>query len=83
MYTQCKYVVLAQEKDEIVKENIYIFPSLVVHKTVAKRMRGKVVGAGFIARDKGTGKLFCRGESDSLQVKSRPEDTILLRSLFL
>lgn len=82
MYTQCKYVVLAQEKDGITKENIYIFPSLVVHKTVANRMRGTAVGAGFIAKG-GDGKLYCRGDSDSLRVGAREEDTTLLRSLFL
>jgi len=80
MYTQCKYVVLKQT-DEISSENIYIFPSSVIHKTVANRMKGVVVGAGFVSKDK-TGKLFCLGASDSLGVKSRNEDTILLRSLF-
>ena len=82
MYTQCKYVVLQQEKDGYVRENIYIFPSTVVHKTVAKRMRGTAVAAGFVARDR-DGKLYCRGNSESLRVGSREEDTTLLRSLFL
>ena len=81
MYSQCKYVVLEQEFDGNIRENIYVFPSNVVHKSVAVRMKGKAVSAGFVAKDR-DGRLYCRGNSESLRVGSREEDNILLRSLF-
>lgn len=82
MYSQCKYVVLSQEFDGRSREHIFIFPSTVVHSQVAKNMKGTLVSAGFVARDR-DGKLYCRGESDSLRIGAREEDTTLLRSLFL
>lgn len=81
MYTQCKYVVLEQVFDGRVKENIYVFPSNVVHRSVANGMRGNPISAGFVARGS-DGKLYCRGHSESLRVGCREEDNILLRSLF-
>lgn len=84
MYSRCKYVVLAQSYGDGngVREHIYLFPETIVHSQVAKRMQGKPVGAGFVARGPDN-KLYCRGESNSLGVSSREEDNTLLRSLFL
>lgn len=81
MYTKCKYVVLSQKIEDDTIENIYIFPSTVIHRTVVKNMKGVCVGAGFIARTN-KNKLYCVGSSDSLGIKSRGDkDTELLGKL--
>ena len=82
MYTSCKYVVMENNEDGIKREDIFLFRSTVVHKFVARNMRGTPVSAGFVSKNKETGELFCTGNSDSLRLSSRKEDNILLRSLF-
>ena len=81
MYTSCKYVVMSAVEDYGNRENIYVFPHNVVHKTVSKRMNGTPVAAGFVGRNE-DGMLFCTGRSESLRLKSRPQiDTMLLQEL--
>ncbi len=84
MFSSCKYVVLRNEEqdgnDLYITENIFLFPSRIVHKSVATRMNGTPVSAGFVFMDK-NGKMYCAGESSTLRLTSRAEDTILLRSM--
>ena len=58
---------------------IYLFPNFITHNNFAFNMNFSgedIVGAGFVSSD-----LKCYGESVSLKVKSRPEDTALLRRM--
>lgn len=75
MYTNCKYVVMKDGDFE----QMYLFPAKVVHKTVANRMDGKPISAGFVGLT--GGELAVRGKSESLRLKSRTEDNILLMEL--
>jgi hypothetical protein len=70
-------------EDGITNQNIYLFSARVIHKTVANKMKGTPVSAGFVSKNKETGELFCVGSSDSLRLGSRVEDNVLLRSMFL
>lgn len=84
-----KYVVLKErdgttDKDGrfIDSENIYVFPNNVVHKDFVSSMstRRRCLGAGFVVNNH-DGTHWCNGESESLGIKSRPEDTVLLKIL--
>lgn len=82
-----KYVVLKErygtDRDGkfLDKENIYVFEPNIIHKdfVMNNSSRRRCVGAGFISRTKDG--FFCYGRSDSLDVDSRKEDTILLKIL--
>jgi hypothetical protein len=52
---------------------IVIFSSGFSHKEIANKIPDQVVSAGFI--NIGGNKIECYGESISLGIKSRPEDT--------
>jgi hypothetical protein len=52
---------------------IVIFPAYTKHSEIGSL--GKLLGAGFI--EVVDGKWNCYGESVSLDIKSRPEDTII------
>lgn len=52
-------------------EAIIIFPEYVMHRDIG--IQGKILGAGFI--EVIDGQWNCYGESISLKVKSRPEDS--------
>lgn len=52
-------------------DTIIIFPEYVMHRDVG--VQGEILGAGFI--EVIDGKWSCYGESISLKIKSRPEDT--------
>lgn len=68
-----KYIII----DDGFNDVIVVFPDIIQHSVIAGDH--KVVGAGFI--DMSNGK--CYGNSYSLGVSSRPEDTkIALRQLF-
>ena len=76
---QMKYIVVnGNGPDEI-----YLFPNFIEHSKVAQMVIGiskrAVIGAGFVSIDELNPKPECFGESDSLGVQSRPEDTILLQ----
>ena len=75
-----KYVVIEYpEKGEC----IIIFPDMLVHKDIGRNnahMGCKIISAGFVTlRD---GEIICHGESESLKLKSRPEDTDLANRMF-
>mgnify|MGYP007134672514 CR=1 FL=1 len=73
-----KYIIIA---DPSGNENIIVFPATMVHKDVAwclaksKQACFETVSAGFVDEF-----LNCYGESSSMGLRSRPEDTNLLRS---
>lgn len=73
-----KYIVF--EEDGL--EDIVIFSKLVNHSDMASRIGKKVLGAGFVRLGMDTASDHivgvCHGESISLNMKSRPEDSILL-----
>lgn len=52
-------------------EAIIIFPEYVMHRDIG--IQGEILGAGFI--EVIDGQWNCYGESISLKVKSRPEDS--------
>jgi hypothetical protein len=59
---------------------IIIFPNWMDHSTMAKVCVGKVLSGGFVSFD--TDKVTCHGQSTSLGLRSRTEDTkILMREL--
>lgn len=64
------------------REVIYVFPSAVIHREIAQKMapRSRWMGAGFVGVQE-NGKHFCYGESESMSVKSRPRDNVLLKIL--
>jgi len=63
-----------------------LFGQTLTHKTVADAMGQKVNGAGFCSIDKSniTGDISVQvfGESISLNIKSKPEDSKLIKRLF-
>ena len=61
-----------------------MFPSIFVHKEIAeslKHMKLKPVSAGF-CRLEGNGGFICFGNSESLDLNSREEDSDLLTVCF-
>ena len=75
MFSACKYVVMKTIDSEV----MYMFSSRVVHKTVSNKMEGIPVSAGFVGRS--GGELACFGKSESLRLRSRPEDNTILMEL--
>ena len=75
-----KYIVF---KHELAGETMVIFPEHIKHKRMVQGIcdcRNHPVSAGFIElRD---GEIICNGESISLEIKSRPEDTDLANRMF-
>ena len=74
-----KYIVI---KNSIGRENLIAFSPTMTHKQVAKCMCGtgdSVVSAGFV-RCFQTEMVQCSGESTTLCLRSRKEDTDLLRA---
>lgn len=77
----CKYIVVKGYKDydETEVEEIYIFPSDINHDCFYEAINNqdefrKIISGGFVNID-----LVCQGHSESLGVKSRSEDTVLLK----
>lgn len=65
-----------------------IFPNTMIHALVARRLcgRDRVVSAGFVqfgVSDNDEPIIHCYGESESLDVKSRPEDSALAKALYI
>jgi hypothetical protein len=67
-----KYIIVSQHDLEVP----VVFCPLFNHKDV--KVWGNVVSAGFCNKDPLTGKLQAFGESVSLGIKSRSEDTDIL-----
>jgi hypothetical protein len=84
VFIQSKYVVLRQHDSRFGEsENIYVFPDNVIHADIVRDMRPngcECIGAGFVVRGL-DGEHYCNGRSDSLELESRPEDTVLLKLL--
>lgn len=64
---RCKYIVV----DNGLLEVIIVFPDILQHRDVAQSF-GDVVSGGFITKED---EFICYGESISLGLKSRREDT--------
>jgi hypothetical protein len=66
-------------------EAIIIFPEMLVHKDVARNNAHagcKIISAGFVTFVD-AGHFICHGESESLGIKSRPEqDSELVNFMF-
>lgn len=83
---QMKYVMLAGvSQSGIDLELPFIFPFYIVHadmRRLLERHRDlkdkKIVSAGFIRLTE-TGELEAYGESDSLGIESRPQDTLIIK----
>lgn len=70
-----KYIIVRPKNVEGF-ESAIVFDEGLVHRNVARGIGIShfVVSAGFCYRDKSTGQLTVTGESESLKMKSRPED---------
>lgn len=79
MYSNCKYVVMEDDDREI----LYLFNNYISHKSVAQRLNGNPISAGFVHKNTRTQDLLCTGYSSSLKLQSRLEDNNLLKELFL
>lgn len=74
-----KYIIV-RDRDE--KESAIVFPDRIVHREVARIHSAsgtRVVSAGFCQI---VDQVAAWGESESLKIKSRPEDTAILRADF-
>ena len=80
MFDRAKYIMLDQWG--YASDALIIFPASMSHVNTASNFGGKdnVLSAGFITIDI-DGKPKCYGESRSLGVKSRPEDTTIAQFL--
>lgn len=63
-------------------EVLIMFPEYITHKDFFDDydVHGEIVSAGFIVIT--DGEFICHGESVSLDVKSRPEDSALANDMF-
>ena len=65
-------------------EVIIIFSDMLVHRDMARSNAHsgcQILSAGFVMENM-TGRLVCYGESESLEIKSRPEiDTALVNKM--
>jgi hypothetical protein len=69
-----KYIVF----DTGLCDSIVLFPDVIQHRDIANGMQWPVLGAGFIQLDANC-EWHCFGKSISLNVASRPEDTLIAR----
>jgi len=80
MFSKAKYIIVANSTIELP----YVFPELVKHSDLARLVTKDttltVVGAGF-CHVSNTGSYECYGDSSSLGVKSREEDSDLLNRM--
>lgn len=75
-----KYIVIRHPLHAM--EVLVMFPEFVLHSDFHRDydVEGEIVSAGFILLD--NGEFICHGESVSLKVKSRPEDSALANEMF-
>ena len=75
-----KYIVFDNIPDYPVspQDVMVILPEFVNHATVAKKIGGEVLSAGFVDLENNT----CYGESTSLKIKSREVDSKLFNLYF-
>ena len=75
LYNRPKYIIYHDLEHDM--ELPIIFPNCLVHLDVAKRLKGRVVSAGFVVIDpNGDYKAF--GRSESIGCSSREEDSDIL-----
>lgn len=76
-----KYIVW----DDGLNEVPIIFPSTVTHKDMARPFRGNIVSAGFVmfGVEAGLPIAYAYGKSESLNIDSRKEDSILITKAIL
>lgn len=74
-----KYVVVVDNRGE---ESAIVFPEFVNHNTICNR-NGPILSAGFCAYGNLTKKWNAFGESITLRMKSRPQDSKLIEEFFL
>lgn len=63
------------------RDVLYVFPPIIIHRDFANKIsmhEDRWVGAGFVGKQS-DGKHFCYGKSESMEVSSRAEDTVLLK----
>jgi hypothetical protein len=72
-----KYVII---KDSHGIESMYIFDGQHQHKWFSDKMNGTVVSAGFIVIR--ASHIICTGESLTLGIGSRPQDTDIAKKMF-
>lgn len=75
-----KYVVIRHP--EPIGETLYIFPETITHASFARQKAPErcIISAGFVGlRDD---EICCYGNSESLGLESRPEDTDLIKIMF-
>lgn len=77
-----KYVMMQWAEKDIVFEYPILFPNTLVHADVAEAMKSVIPGAVVISAGDLSSTTFhghCSGESTSLGLKSRPQDTEILK----
>ena len=77
---QCKYIIFRAGG----METPILFPATLQHRDVAEKFsewKWESISAGFVDRDEASGKIRAFGESLTLMLKSRPEDTDLISVL--
>ena len=74
----CKYIVFRTEG----METPILFPATLQHWDVAEKFsKWESLSAGFVGRNESSGEIRAFGESLTLGIKSRPEDTALISVL--
>jgi len=60
------------------EDGIIVFPMIIAHAEMKRSIGNRdILSAGFVKQDKDK-KLVCFGRSESLNIKSDPEDTMIL-----
>lgn len=83
-----KYIMFEQEIGEIKRKIPFIFPNFLVHQDVAavtkvlldetfKNSKNRIVSAGDVQIGAGA-TINCSGKSETLKIKSHPDDTQIL-----
>lgn len=75
-----KYIVIKHPK--YATDTLIMFPEYIPHQDFYQDydVHGEIISAGFVLI--ALGEFICHGESISLDVKSRPEDSALANEMF-
>lgn len=75
-----KYVIIRQRNDQGNLEDVaVIFEDKMKHSQFEYLDKAQAISAGFVELDWGGPDAYCYGESETLKLKSRPEDTLLVQ----
>jgi hypothetical protein len=78
--SEVKYICFETPVYEI--PSIIMFPAWIEHRKMVQSLDGKILSAGFARLpDALNPEAFCYGQSTSLNLWSRPEDTVILRKM--